>query len=334
MTEPTNDSDDGVIGKVAEKAEAAVSKLTVEVPEFLGMQSAGGILLMVAALAAVVLANTPLVDWYDLLITTHVVMKIGDLGVDKALLLWINDGLMAVFFLLVGLELKRELLEGELSDARRVAMPLIGAVGGMLVPSLIYLALNHEDAVARHGWAISAPTDIAFALGVLYLIGDRVPASARIFLTSLAIFDDIGAIVIIALFYTENVAVAPLMVVLGCLPVLAFMQWRRVDTISPYAIVGTVMWIAMLKSGVHATLVGVIVAMFVPITPGRGGRSLLKRLELDLHGGVTYLILPLFAFANSCRAGWPVAWGWPRCPAAWMPASCSAWQPCAVSDSP
>lgn len=255
---------------------------------------------MLAAVAALICANTELRQYYNLLLGTPVEIRVGALQIAKPLLLWINDGLMAVFFFLVGLELKRELLEGELSDKRNIILPAVGAVGGMVVPALIYLYFNADDPIAAQGWAIPAATDIAFALGVLSLLGSRVPVSVKIFLTSLAIFDDIGAIIIIAIFYTSKISTLALVVVACCLPVLFIMNRKHVESRSSYIIVGAIMWVAMLKSGVHATLAGVILAMFIPIRSKRDPKySPLKSLEYDLHSAVAFFVLPVFAFANA-----------------------------------
>lgn len=267
---------------------------------FLRMESASGILLIAAAIVAMVLANSPL-DWlYQLILSTPVEVRVGALQIAKPLLLWINDGLMAVFFFLVGLELKRELLEGELSERSNIVLPGIGALGGMAVPALIYLYFNYQDPVARQGWAIPAATDIAFALGVLMLLGSRVPASIKIFLTSLAIFDDIGAIIIIALFYTAQISLTAIIVVLLCVALLWRLNRSGVVSHSPYILLGVIMWVATLKSGVHATLSGVILAMFIPLRSQRDAAvSPLKVLEEDLHSVVAFFVLPIFAFANA-----------------------------------
>ncbi|MHC4946033.1 MAG: Na+/H+ antiporter NhaA [Planctomycetota bacterium] len=268
--------------------------------KFLKQESAGGILLVCAAILAILLANTPLYAYYKLLIDTPVAIKVGTFEIAKPLLLWINDGLMAVFFFLVGLELKREFLEGELSDKRNIVLPGLGAIGGMAVPAAIYIFLNADDPAAVKGWAIPAATDIAFALGVLSLLGSRVPTSLKVFLTSLAIFDDVGAILIIALFYTSKINLTALIVAAVCILFLFFLNRRGVANKSLYLITGLVMWVAMLKSGVHATLAGVILAMFIPIkTTGAEDESPLKTLEHDLHTTVAFVILPIFAFANS-----------------------------------
>lgn len=267
---------------------------------FLKLESAGGIILMLAAVLAIIFANTPLREYYALLLDTPVAIRIGALEIAKPLLLWINDGLMAVFFFMVGLELKRELIEGELSDKKNIILPGIGAIGGMAVPALIYAYFNYNDAVAMKGWAIPAATDIAFALGVLSLLGSRVPVSIKIFLTSLAIFDDIGAIIIIALFYTAKLSVESLIVVAVCIPLLLFINRRNPDTTSLYIVIGAVMWVAMLKSGVHATLTGIILAMFIPMkSKTKKHYSPLKSMEKDLHSVVAFFVLPVFAFANA-----------------------------------
>jgi NhaA family Na+:H+ antiporter len=270
------------------------------IAEFLRLESAGGILLILAAILAMVFANTGLQSVYDLFLSTPVAIQIGTLEIAKPLLLWINDGLMAVFFFLVGLELKRELIEGELSDRRNIILPGIGAIGGMAIPAAIYAYFNYHDAVAMKGWAIPAATDIAFALGILSLLGSRVPTSLKIFLTSLAIFDDIGAILIIAFFYTAQISTIALIVVACCVPLLALMNKSGVVSKSSYIFVGIIMWVAMLKSGVHATLAGVVLAMFIPISNNKTpGLSPLKDLEHDLHSIVAFAILPIFAFANA-----------------------------------
>lgn len=267
---------------------------------FFKMESAGGILLFFAAVLAMLLANSALEPIYQLVLSTPVEVRVGALDIDKPLLLWINDGLMAVFFFLVGLELKRELAEGELSDRRNVILPGIGAVGGMAVPALIYAFFNYDDPEAINGWAIPAATDIAFALGVLTLLGSRVPTSIKIFLTSLAIFDDIGAIIIIAIFYTSQISFTALVVVACCIPPLFLLNRFNVVSKSPYMLIGIIMWIATLKSGVHATLAGVVLAMFIPMRcKADPDYSPVRGLEHDLHSVVAFFILPVFAFANA-----------------------------------
>ena len=267
---------------------------------FFKLESSSGILLIIATILAFIFANTPLVKFYELLLSTPLEIHIGKLSIAKPLLLWINDGLMAMFFFLVGLELKRELLEGELSNKKNVVLPGIGAVGGMLVPALIYLYFNHDNPVAANGWAIPAATDIAFALGILSLLGSRVPISCKIFLTSLAVFDDVGAIIIIALFYTSNISSGALIVVALCLLLLTYLNIKNIYSKAWYLLIGVIMWVAMLKSGVHATLVGILLAFFIPLSSKNDlNHSPLKEFESDLHALVAFFVLPVFAFANA-----------------------------------
>jgi len=275
-------------------------KKEVSILDFFKLESAGGILLMVAAAFAIILANTPFIYYYNLLIELPVEVRVGSFEIAKPLLLWINDGLMALFFLLIGLELKREVVEGELSQLNNIIFPAIGALGGMIIPALFYIAFNYNDPVAIKGWAIPAATDIAFALGILALIGSRVPVSVKIFLTSLAIFDDIGAILIIALFYTSKISLASLVLAAVCLIILFCLNKKGVMERSPYLLVGLVMWVALLKSGVHATLAGVLLAMFIPLKNEKEpDESPLRELEHDLHTIVAFGVLPVFAFVNA-----------------------------------
>lgn len=268
--------------------------------DFFKLEAASGILLVLAAILAIIIANSPLEYLYDLLLDLPVEIRIGPLLVAKPLLLWINDGLMAVFFFLVGLELKREILEGELSSPSTIVLPAIGAIGGMLVPALIYSWVNWGDAVAIKGWAIPAATDIAFALGILLLLGNRISTSLKIFLVSIAIIDDIGAILIIAFFYTSDLSVTSLIIGLSALPVLYILNRKNVTSFTPYIFLGIIMWTAVLKSGVHATLAGVVLAFFIPLkSEEHPDRSPLKELEHDLHTAVAYGVLPIFAFANA-----------------------------------
>ena len=267
---------------------------------FLKMESAGGIILMAAAGLALIAANSPLSVYYDLFIDTPVEIRVGGFDIAKPLLLWVNDGLMAVFFFHVGLEVKREILEGELSSMSNIMLPAVGAVGGIVAPVGVYVFFNYNDSVAMNGWAIPAATDIAFALGILMMLGTRVPLSLKVFLVSLAIFDDLGAIVIIALFYSTNLSVIALTIASVCLVLLSYMNWRHVSSIAAYILVGVVMWTAVLKSGVHATLAGVALAMFIPMRDRDDPeRSPLRELEHDLHAAVAFGVLPLFAFVNA-----------------------------------
>lgn len=269
------------------------------IKDFLKLEAAGGLMLMGAAVLAMIVANSPLAGLYDSLLAVPFSVMLGDFGLSKPVLLWINDGLMAVFFFLIGLELKRELLEGELSDLSRLSLPALAAVAGMAVPAMIFAYFNWGDDIAMQGWAIPAATDIAFALGVLAMLGDRVPTGLKVFLLSVAILDDIGAIVVIALFYTSNLSVPSLSVAASCVTLLALMSWRGVRSEVSYILVGLVLWVSVLKSGVHATLAGVALAFFIPLAADKEGYSPLRRLEHDLHGPVAFAILPIFAFANA-----------------------------------
>lgn len=269
---------------------------------FFQHESASGILLVIAMIMALIAANTPLQVFYSQFLSLPVSVAIGNFSIAKPLLLWINDGLMALFFLLIGLELKREILIGHLNQAAKVMLPAVAAIGGMLVPALIYIAINHDSEVALRGWAIPTATDIAFALGVLILLGSRVPSSLKVFLVSLAIFDDVGAIVIIALFYTAKLSIAALLSAAAGLLVLWWLNRKGVTRLSPYLIIGAVVWVSLLKSGVHATLAGVAVAMFIPLR-GKNAQGIaqqpLQKLESKLHSPIGFVVLPLFAFANA-----------------------------------
>lgn len=259
-----------------------------------------GILLVAAAALALVLDNSSLAWLYDSLLRTPVIVQIGTFAIDKPLLLWVNDGLMAVFFFLIGLEIKRELIEGRLSHWRTASLPAIAAVGGMAVPALIYVALNYDDPARLSGWAIPAATDIAFALGILALLGRRVPAEIKIFLLALAILDDLGAILIIALFYTTQLSLISLVAAGIGLATLLTLNLRGITRIAPYIVVGVFMWVFVLKSGVHATLAGVAIALTIPLRSRNGqARSPLVELEHALHPWVAFLIMPAFAFANA-----------------------------------
>lgn len=271
--------------------------MTDMIRQFLRLESAGGILLIIASALALVLANTSLEGIYDQFLAIPVVVQFGSLLINKPLLLWINDGLMAVFFLLVGLEVKREMLVGALNSKEKAVFPAIAALGGMLAPALIYLLFNGDHEVARAGWAIPAATDIAFALGIMALLGKRVPISLKVFLLALAIIDDLGVIVIIALFYTSNLSLAALAIAIASTVLLIVMNRRGVAKISWYMVVGLVLWVSLLKSGVHATLAGVVLGFCIPLKAQ--GKRPLEHIEHSLHPWVAYLILPLFAFANA-----------------------------------
>ncbi|HDL7138056.1 TPA: Na+/H+ antiporter NhaA [Yersinia enterocolitica] len=266
--------------------------------QFLRQEAAGGLILIFDAVVALFMANSPLQGFYQSFLDVPVSVKIASLDISKPLLLWINDGLMAIFFLVVGLEVKRELMEGSLAGRDKAIFPAIAALGGMLAPALIYLLFNGADEVTRQGWAIPAATDIAFALGVMALLGNRVPTSLKVFLLALAIIDDLGVIIIIALFYTHEVSLQALGIAAAAIALLGYMNWRGVGKTSAYLLVGLVLWACILKSGVHATLAGVIVGFMIPLHT-QDKRSPSESLEHGLHPWVAYLILPLFAFANA-----------------------------------
>ena len=273
--------------------------MNATVKKWLHNPAASGVFIFLAAVAAMAVENSSWSALYDSFLNIPVAMQFGELKIAKPLLLWINDGLMAVFFLLVGLELKREFLEGQLAQPANVILPVVGAVGGIALPAGIYAAINHSDPVALEGWAIPTATDIAFALGILALLGKRVPASLKLFLLTLAIIDDLVAIIIIALFYTSDLSTGSLTVAGGALFVLAAMNRLGIKGIAGYVLVGAVLWVAVLKSGVHATLAGVALAMAIPSKGDPGEPAPLHQLEHDLHHVVGLGILPLFAFANS-----------------------------------
>lgn len=280
---------------------ASMYRVTLDsVSRFLKLESAGGLVLICAALVAVAISNSPLVGVYNDTLSLPLEIRIGSFELAKTLRLWIDDGLMAVFFLLVGLEIKREVMQGELSTAAQVALPLAAAVGGMVVPAALYFWLNSGNATALRGWAIPMATDIAFALGVISLLGKRVPMSLKIFLTAIAIADDLGAILIIAFVYTENVSAQMLLLAGGAILVLIALNLCQVKALSVYAVVGLLLWWFVLKSGVHATLAGVLVAFTIPLRVSEGDLpSPAARLEHGVHPWVAFGVLPIFAFANA-----------------------------------
>ncbi|SCZ23550.1 MULTISPECIES: Na+/H+ antiporter NhaA [Pseudomonas] len=266
---------------------------------FFQLEAASGLLLIAAAILALIINNSPLSWLYNGLLDTPVVAQIGALKIAKPLLLWINDGLMALFFLLIGLEVKREVLDGQLSKPSQIVLPGAAAIGGMLVPALIYWFLNRDNPAALDGWAIPTATDIAFALGVLALLGKRVPVSLKLFLMTLAIIDDLGAIVIIAIFYSGELSTLSLGLAAACIAALVAMNRLGVVKLGPYMIIGLILWVCVLKSGVHATLAGVTLAFCIPLRTKNAEPSPLLTLEHALHPWVAYGILPLFAFANA-----------------------------------
>ena len=266
---------------------------------FFQLEAASGLLLIAAAALALIVNNSPLSHYYTAFLDVPVAVQIGALQIAKPSLLWINDGLMALFFLLIGLEVKRELLEGQLSKPSQVVLPGAAAIGGMVVPALIYWFINKDYPDALGGWAIPMATDIAFALGVLALLGKRVPVSLKLFLMTLAIIDDLGAIIVIAVFYSSELSGVSLLLAAACLIVLIAMNRMGVIKVAPYMIVGLILWVCVLKSGVHATLAGVTLAFCIPLRTKNSETSPLMSIEHALHPWVAYAILPLFAFANA-----------------------------------
>jgi NhaA family Na+:H+ antiporter len=267
--------------------------------DFLQLESAGGILLIGATAVALVMANIPAVlKAYDWFLALHLTITIGGLGVDKPLLLWINDALMVFFFMLVGLELKREVVEGELSHPDQVVLPVLAAIGGLVLPAAIFWYINGDFVSQKNGWAIPTATDIAFALAILTLMGSRVPVSLKIFLTTIAIVDDLAAIIIIAIFYTSDLSVLSLALAGLGITGLVVLNRMKVMQLAPYMLVGLFIWLCVLKSGVHATLAGVVVAAFIPLRAGEE-KSPARHLEHTLHPWVAFAVLPIFAFANA-----------------------------------
>ena len=268
--------------------------------EFLRHEAAGGIVLLAAAVLAFILTNSPLASLYQQFFEFHLTVKLGDIGLDKSLGHWINDGLMAIFFFLVGLEIKRELIEGELSSPRQAALPAIAAIGGMAVPAATYVLFNAGTPETLDGWAIPAATDIAFAMGVVSLLGTRVPESLKIFLLALAIIDDLGAIIIIAIFYTAGLSLLALGLASIGILVLIAMNRLKVQSLAAYVLVGIYVWACVVESGVHATLAGTVVGFCVPLKSPHGeAHSLAKRCIHALHPWVAFGIMPAFAFANA-----------------------------------
>ncbi|MBU25575.1 MAG: Na+/H+ antiporter NhaA [Gammaproteobacteria bacterium] len=258
-----------------------------------------GVLLLIMAILAMTIMNSSLASYYEDVFSTKVVLGVGPIIIDKPFLLWVNDGLMAIFFFLIGLEIKRELMVGHLSDIRQAFLPLGAAVGGMAAPALIYLIITRDVEGAVNGWAIPAATDIAFAVGVLALLGPRVPVALKVFLLTLAVADDLGAIVIIAIFYTDQLSIGALSVAFAALSVLILMNRLNVGNQSAYLFIGFIMWVAVLKSGVHATLAGVALGFCIPYSLPKQESSPVVKLEHELHGFSSYIVLPLFAFANA-----------------------------------
>lgn len=267
--------------------------------KFVNHEASSGVLLMFAAVLAIIFQNGFLSDFYNSFLRINMGFSFGEFELKKPLILWVNDGLMSIFFFLLGLELKREIVEGELRNISQVILPVVGAIGGIVVPALIFYLLNHNDAFAVKGWAIPTATDVAFALGIIMILGTRVPASLKIFLVTLAIIDDVCAILIIALFYSGDLSAVSFAVSAVAILGLFALNFFKVNRQAVYLILGIILWVSVLKSGVHATLAGVIAAFFIPIKPDANGRSILKDIEHNLHGYIAFFVLPVFAFVNA-----------------------------------
>ena len=276
-----------------------MDKAFSRIQEFIRLETSGGVVLMIAAIFAMIIANTPLSATYDLILGTYIKVGIGNFEIAKPAILWINDGLMAIFFFLVGLEIKREVLAGELSSFDKAILPIMAAIGGMAVPGIIFAIVNWGTPENLIGWAIPTATDIAFALGILALIGSRAPIALKIFLLAIAIIDDLGAIVIIAIFYTSELSINALSISMIGFAAAVALNRLGIQRTAPYLLVGIIRWVFVLKSGVHATLAGVLIAFTIPLKAKNEDEALLYKMEHGLHPWVAFLILPVFAFANA-----------------------------------
>lgn len=276
-----------------------MNKAISRIQAFMQMEASAGLVLMGVAVLAMIAANTGFAGAYEAFLNTKIRVGIGEFEIYKPALLWINDGLMAIFFFLIGLEIKREVLKGELSSFDKAVLPIIAAIGGMAIPGLVFVMINWGTPENLNGWAIPAATDIAFALGVLALLGTRAPLSLKVFLLAVAIIDDLGAIVIIAVFYTSELSTNALTLSMLGFALAVALNRMGVHRTAPYLIIGIFMWVFVLKSGVHATLAGVLIALTIPMKEKDGDKSLLYKMEHALHPWVAYLILPVFAFANA-----------------------------------
>ncbi|WP_370229855.1 Na+/H+ antiporter NhaA [Cognatishimia sp.] len=276
-----------------------MDKALSRVQAFMKLEASAGLVLMGVALLAMLAANTGLAPLYDGVLGTNVRIGVGGFEISKPAFLWINDGLMAIFFFLVGLEIKREVLNGELSSFDKAILPIVAAIGGMAVPGLVFVFLNWGTPENLNGWAVPTATDIAFALGILALLGTRAPLALKVFLLAVAIIDDLGAIVIIAVFYTSELSTNALTLSMLGFALAVALNRLRVRSAAPYVLIGIFMWVCVLKSGVHATLAGVLIAMTIPMKAPYHEKTLLHRMEKGLHYWVAFLILPVFAFANA-----------------------------------
>ena len=273
--------------------------LTAPFKWFFKLEAASGLLLLIGAAIALILSNSNLSEYYFKFLNTHLLIGTKDFGLDLSILHWINDALMAIFFFVVTLEIKREFIAGELSKPKQALLPIIGAVGGMVVPAIIYVIINFETGNTLKGWAIPAATDIAFSIGVLSLLGSRIPISLKIFLMALAIIDDLGAIIIIAFFYSTELQYAYVLLMLGSFLSLLILNKIGVKKFSPYFLIGLLLWYFTYRSGIHSTISGVLLAMSIPHRNKENDFSLLLKLEHVLSPYVAFAIMPLFALANA-----------------------------------
>lgn len=276
-----------------------MEKTISRIQAFMKLEASSGLILMGVAILAMVAANTALAPLYDGILGTYIKVGIGSFEIAKPAILWINDGLMAIFFFLVGMEIKREVLQGELSSIDKATLPILAAIGGMVIPGIVFVLINQGTPENLNGWAIPTATDIAFALGILALLGSRAPVALKVFLLAIAIIDDLGAIVIIAVFYTSELSTNALTLSMVCFALAIGLNRMGVQRAAPYIIIGIFMWVFVLKSGVHATLAGVLIALTIPLKRKDGDDALLYKLEHGLHPWVAFLILPIFAFANA-----------------------------------
>jgi Na+:H+ antiporter, NhaA family len=276
-----------------------INQITKPFKDFFKLEASSGIVLLIAAILALIISNGSYSDDYFLVLSKYITFGTESFGLKLSVLHWINDVLMAVFFFFVSLEIKREFLQGELSNPKKALLPIIGAVGGMVFPALFYIFVNYSDSATLNGWAIPSATDIAFSLGVLSLLGKRVPISLKVFLTALAIIDDLGAIVIIAIFYSGNIQLVYILLMLSSLITLIILNKFKVTNFIPYLIVGIFLWDFTHQSGIHATIAGVLLALTIPHNIKVNKKSLLLKLEHNLSPYVAFGIMPIFAFANA-----------------------------------
>ena len=276
-----------------------IHQITKPFRYFFKLEAASGLILLFAAILALIISNGIFSEYYFSILEKYITLGTKDFGLKLSVLHWINDVLMAIFFFFVSLEIKREFLQGELSNPKQAMLPIIGAVGGMAIPALFYIVVNFSDSATLNGWAIPSATDIAFSLGVLSLLGKRVPISLKVFLTALAIIDDLGAIVIIAFFYSGNIEIKYLVLMVVALLVLVILNKYKIKSFIPFLIVGIFLWDFTHQSGIHATIAGVLLALTIPHNIKNNKQSMLLKLEHGLSPYVAFGIMPVFAFANA-----------------------------------